>query len=235
MYAVLKNRDLRLYLVGRFVAALGQQMMAMAIGWELYHRTHSALALGIVGLTQIVPMIALTLPAGHIADNYNRKEDHRADDVLRDVHQPCVGDGLGVAGSRLVDLLLPFCDWHLPNLPVGRERFVPSHARGTRRFVIRSQLECQHVSTFFDLGPAIGGGLVALAHNHGWAAPASPVYAVNALSALVCCILIGLVRRHHVVAIKEKMSLQGLLTGFNFVFANRIILGIITLDMFAVL
>jgi len=85
------------------------------------------------------------------------------------------------------------------------------------------------------LGPAIGGGLIALTHRAGWVAPASPVYAVNALSALSCCVLISLVRRHHVVAVKEKMSLRALLTGFNFVFANRIILGIITLDMFAVM
>jgi MFS family permease len=58
---------------------------------------------------------------------------------------------------------------------------------------------------------------------------------VNAASALVFCILIGLVRRRHTVAVPEKMSFKGLLTGFNFVFANKIILGIISLDMFAVL
>src|SRR5262249_18299627 len=72
-YAVLKNRDLVLYLVGRFVASLGQQMLTVAVGWELYERTNSALALGLVGLTQMLPMILFTLPAGHVADNYDRK------------------------------------------------------------------------------------------------------------------------------------------------------------------
>src|SRR5215470_11528891 len=72
-YAVLRNRDLALYLVGRFVASLGQQMLTVAVGWELYERTHSTLALGLVGLTQMVPMILFTLPAGHIADNLERK------------------------------------------------------------------------------------------------------------------------------------------------------------------
>src|SRR5438552_15915172 len=72
-YAVLRNRDLRFYLIGRFAASLGQQMLTVAVGWELYERTHSALALGLVGLTQIVPMILFTLPAGHVADNHDRK------------------------------------------------------------------------------------------------------------------------------------------------------------------
>src|SRR5712672_3080993 len=72
-YAVLRNRNLLLYLTGRFVASLGQQMLIVAVGWELYERTHSPLKLGLVGLTQMAPMILFTLPAGHVADNYDRK------------------------------------------------------------------------------------------------------------------------------------------------------------------
>jgi len=72
-YAVLRNRDFLLYLIGRFIASFGQQMLTVAVGWELYERTHSALALGLVGLAQMAPMIFFTLPAGHVADNYNRK------------------------------------------------------------------------------------------------------------------------------------------------------------------
>src|SRR5262252_2256360 len=72
-YAVLRNRDLVLYLIGRFVASLGQQMLTVAVGWELYERTSSTLALGLVGLTQMIPMILFTLPAGHLADNHSRK------------------------------------------------------------------------------------------------------------------------------------------------------------------
>src|SRR5512137_1085127 len=72
-YAVLRNRNVALYLIGRLVASLGQQMLTVAVGWELYERTHSALALGLVGLTQMLPMILFTLPAGHVADNHDRK------------------------------------------------------------------------------------------------------------------------------------------------------------------
>src|SRR5436190_1951975 len=72
-YAVLRNRDLALYLIGRFIASFGQQMLTLAVGWDLYDRTNSALKLGFVGLTQMVPMVLFTLPAGHVADNYDRK------------------------------------------------------------------------------------------------------------------------------------------------------------------
>ena len=72
-YALLGNRDFVLYLSGRLVALLGQQMFVMALGWEIYDRTGSAMALGLVGLTQMIPMFLFTLPAGHVADNYNRK------------------------------------------------------------------------------------------------------------------------------------------------------------------
>src|SRR6266487_7147706 len=73
-YAVLRNRDFMLYLTGRLVASFGQQMLTVAVGWELYERTHSALALGLVGLTQMIPMVLCTMPAGHAADNHNRKQ-----------------------------------------------------------------------------------------------------------------------------------------------------------------
>ena len=73
-YAILRNRDLRLYLCGRLVAIIGQQMLAMAVGWELWHRTHDLMKLAFVGLTQVTPMILFTLPAGHVADNFGRKK-----------------------------------------------------------------------------------------------------------------------------------------------------------------
>jgi hypothetical protein len=63
-YAVLRNRNFVLYLIGRFIASIGQQMLTVAVGWELYERTHSALNLGLVGLTNMVPMFLLRSPPG---------------------------------------------------------------------------------------------------------------------------------------------------------------------------
>src|SRR3989304_5502584 len=72
-YAALRYQDFRLLLVGRFIASLGSQMLSFAVGWELWLRTHNAFALGLVGLVQVTPVILLSLPAGHVADQYNRK------------------------------------------------------------------------------------------------------------------------------------------------------------------
>src|SRR5215467_1463606 len=72
-YAALRFRDFRLFSIGRFVATLGELMLSVAIGWELYERTHSEFALGLVGLVQVIPVIALALPAGQIIDRVNRK------------------------------------------------------------------------------------------------------------------------------------------------------------------
>src|SRR5947209_6966381 len=72
-YGALQSRDFRLLLVGIFLAMFGQQMIGVALGWELYERTSSALVLGFVGLAQVLPIIVLFLPAGYIIDRYNRK------------------------------------------------------------------------------------------------------------------------------------------------------------------
>ncbi len=58
-YAVFRLRDFRLYLTGRLAAVVGQQMVTVAVGWELYQRTHSPLALGLVGLAEMIAMVLL--------------------------------------------------------------------------------------------------------------------------------------------------------------------------------
>src|SRR5512138_1862204 len=72
-YAALRSGDFRLLLTGRFITSFGSEMLTFAIGWELWLRTHQAFALGMVGLVQVLPVILLSLPAGHVADQYNRK------------------------------------------------------------------------------------------------------------------------------------------------------------------
>src|SRR5476649_2993405 len=73
-YAVLRYADYTRYLIGRFVASFGQQMLVAAIDWELWRRTHSALSLAFVGLSLMIPMVLCTIPAGHFADTFNRKK-----------------------------------------------------------------------------------------------------------------------------------------------------------------
>src|SRR5262245_24191509 len=72
-YAVLRLRDYRRLLAGNVLAGLGSEMLHVAAGWELYERTGRAGALGLVGLVQFLPVLLLSLPAGHAADRHSRK------------------------------------------------------------------------------------------------------------------------------------------------------------------
>lgn len=228
-YAVLRNPDLRLYLTGRLIAIIGQQMFTMALGWEIYERTGSALALGFVGLTQVVPMIFCTLPAGHFADIYNRKR------IIVWMTLIVAGANLALAGisaARAPVLLIYLC---LIVTGTARTFLWAASASFLPQLVERKDFSraVTWSSTTFQIGsitgPAAAGVLLHFTHHAAW------IYAINALAAVICSALISRVRQHHVEVAAEKTSLKTLLTGFSFVFQNRIILGIISLDMFAVL
>jgi MFS family permease len=228
-YAVLRNRNFLLYLIGRFIASIGQQMLTVAVGWELYERTHSALNLGLVGLTNMVPMFLFTLPAGHLADNLNRQRiivsmtaviavASAGLTVVSALHAPTAWMYvcLFVAATART-FMWPASSAFLPQL-VSRRLFPRAVTWSTGSFQLSSVA-----------GPAAGGALIALTGH------AAPVYGLNALAAVVCLVLVGLVHYHRAAAPREPMTLASLAMGFKFVFATRIILGIITLDMFAVL
>jgi len=233
-YEVFRNRDFRFYLIGRFVAAMGGQMLTVAVGWELYQKTKSALPLGLVGLSQMIPMLLFTLPAGHVADNYNRKQII----LLTNLVIACACLGLTIisyigapvgwvylflflAGAART-FLWPASSAFLPHL-------VPRHLFARAVNWNSSSFQLSSVA-----GPAAGGALIAFTKRF-WPASAWPVYAITTVALLVCVLLISLVRRDHVVAVRERMSLRSLVVGFRFVFASPIILGTITLDLFAVL
>src|SRR5881394_1847078 len=228
-YAVLQHRDFSLYLIARFIAALGQQMLTVAVGWELYERTHSSLALGMVGLTQMVPMVLLILPAGHVADNYERKRTILGMVFLATLSSAGLslisalhGHVLWIYGCLFAagvarTFLWPASQAFLPQL-VPRRIFSRAVTWNTGAF---------HLSSV--LGPAAGGALIALTHN------ATVVYAINAVATLMCLALIALVRSRQTVIPRTEMSLESLLAGFKFVYQTKIILGTITLDLFAVL
>src|SRR5215472_15834262 len=72
-YAALRSRDYRRLLLGNMLSGVAREMQSVAVGWELYQRTDSAAALGFAGLAQFLPVLLLSLPAGHAADRYSRK------------------------------------------------------------------------------------------------------------------------------------------------------------------
>ena len=232
-YALFRNRDFRLYLAGRLAAVLGQQMLNVAVGWELYERTGSPLALGIVGLVEMIAMVCCTLPAGHLADNVDRKRIILAALLV----SSCASLGLALISWRHAPVawiyaclfiaavartfLWPASSAFLPSL-VPREQFPRAVTWNSGAFQLSSVA-----------GPALGGGLIALLHKYS-DHPAAFIYALNFLAAMTCFLCMKSVRAHHVVTNPEPMSLKSFATGFRFIFAQRLILGMITLDMFAV-
>ena len=237
-YIIFRNRDFTLFLAGRFAASLGQQMFTLALGWEIYERTressYGALALGLVGLTQMVPMFLFTLPAGHVADNYNRKR------IVVLMTAVIAAVSLGVA---VISTLRAPVSWIYLCLFIGataRTFMWAANAAFLPHLVARKDFSraVNWSSAVFQLscivGPAMAGAIIAWMARHHSASPAALIYVINALASLVFCAFISMVRRQHTVTVKEPMTLQALLTGFKFVYASKIILGIITLDMFAV-
>src|SRR5215472_12676724 len=92
------HRPFAFFWSARVLSAVSFQLQGVAVGWQIYALTHSALALGLVGLAQFLPMLALTLVVGHVADRYDRRRIIAA-------CQRRTGDGLPDAGQhrRLAD------------------------------------------------------------------------------------------------------------------------------------
>jgi len=234
-YAVFQNADFVRYLLARFIASFGQQMLVVTVDWELYERTNSLLVLSLVGVSMMVPMILATLPAGHVADTYNRKKIIMA---------TTGGLGLASLGLTLVsaftapkNALFPYFVYTLLLLiATGRTFLWPASAAFISRLVPREQLA--RAVTFNSgafqlssvLGPALAGLVIWLTHGMAWV-----IYAFNALASVVCLWLVSSIRHEHPVTAREPVSLKNLIQGFQFVFANKIILGTLSLDMFAVL
>jgi len=228
-YEVLKSRDFSLYLIGRFISSLGQQMLTVAVGWQLYERTHKPIALGLVGLTQMIPMLGLTLPAGHYADNHDRK---------RIIVLGMLGMGLASVGLSIASHLEASIAWLYACLflsGAARTFMWPASSAFMTQLVSRELFPRAvtwntgsfHLSSV--IGPALGGAVIAFTHS------ATPVYVFEAFAALTCATMVLMLRAQHTPPPKEPMTLRSLVAGFEFVYTNKIILGTITLDMFAVL
>ena len=234
-YAVFRNADFVRYLIGRFVASLGQQMLVVAIDWELYERTGSALPLAFVGLTQMVPMILFTLPAGHLADTYDRKK------IIFISTLTLSAASLGLTLSSVFAAPLGCIYFFLFMLGAARTFLWPASAAFVTGLVPRQQLAraITFNSGMFQIssvtGPVAFGFAIALTphaqHDHtAWS-----VYAFNTLATLLCAALVFFIKHEHKVKAAQPVSLKSLIEGFRFVYQNKIILGVITLDLFAVL
>ncbi len=234
-YAVLRNADFLRYVVGRFVASLGQQMLVVAIDWELYRRTHSALSLAFVGLALMVPMILFTVPAGHFADTFNRKK------IILITTLVLAAASLGLMLSSIFLFNVAWIYALLFVIGAARTFLWPASAAFVTSLVPRSQFASAVTfnsgafQTSCVIGPVAFGAVIALTPHAVEHSTAWPVYALNALASIVCFALVATIKHIHKIKPPEPVTLRSLAEGFHFVFQNKIILGTITLDLFAVL
>ncbi len=234
-YEVFRNGDFVRYLLGRLLASLGQQMLVVAVDWELYERTGSALPLAFVGLTQMMPMLLFTLPAGHLADTHNRKTLIFCSTLMLSAAS------LGLTIASLLTLPLAWFYIFLFLIGGARTFLWPASAAFVTGLVPRHQLAraITFNSGVFQIssvaGPVAFGLVMTLTFSPGRPHSAWLVYGFNALAALACSVLVASIRHEHKVKAPEPVSFRSLLEGFRFVYQNKIILGVITLDLFAVL
>jgi MFS family permease len=228
-YAALRFLDFRLLLTGRFITSFGNEMVTFAIAWELWLRTHNPFSLGLIGLVQVVPVILLSLPAGHVADQYNRR---------RIVLITQLAFGLCALGLTYLSytqgslFLVYLC---LFGIGVARSfndpasstlvpETVPAHLFSS---AATWNSGTWHIASI--LGPAIAGLVVAFSGNVTF------IYAFDAIGAIIFTILLSLIKGRQLPLARRAATWASLVEGFKFMRDTKVILAAITLDMFAVL
>lgn len=229
-YQALRFRDFRLLLLGVFMNIFGPQMLSVALGWELFNRTGSALALGGVGLALVIPIIAFSLPAGHVADRYNRKRV-----VLVSQAAPILASlGLAALSAERGPLILVYVC--LVAIGSGQAFSSPAGSALIAQTVPPTAFEnattwrSSTVQISSVLGPTTSGFLIGFLGGATW------VYVLNAVAALTFAVAVSLMSvGRQADGPVEGRTVHSLLEGVRFVGRTPVLLAAITLDLFAVL
>jgi MFS family permease len=227
--AVYRDRDFTVLLASRFFSTVAMQIQSVAVGWQVYEIARTPLALGLVGLSEFVPMFLLTLPAGDVSDRFDQRKVLAASLVVE-----------AVCGALLVALTfaklhatLPF---YLVMMLFGAARgFSGPASQSLLPFVVPPERLPKSIawsSSAFQIaviaGPALGGFLYA----------AGPVAAYAVCT--VCFVASGLGTaslggRRLVRRVTETSAVKRVIEGIRFVRQRPVVLGAISLDLFAVL
>lgn len=222
------NRDFLLFIFSRLANVMGNQIVTVAVGWHVYLMTGDPLDLGLVGLSQFAPALALFLVAGLAADRFDRRT------IL------VVCNGVHVAAAALL-LVYTLADrqavW-----PIFAILLLHGSARSFYFTASQAILPNLVAASVFPravawsssvnkaaqlAGPAAGGVLVAVVGDWVYLA-ALAMFAVAGAAA-------GLIAVRLAVRPREAFGLAKVLGGFNFVWRNKIVLGAISIDLLAVL
>jgi len=226
-YAAFRISDYRIYVVGWLVALMGTRIQTVAISWEMYQRTGEALSLGLVGLTLAIPTMLLALPAGYLADRFERRKLV----MLSLAGMTMTSLGLGYLsythGSTNLMYAMLFLD--ATAIVLGRPARTALLPQIVPREVFPNAVTWN--TTLMQLasviGPALGGIVIVYS--------VSASYVICALGSLF---FIGILTRLHYrpgPRSSQPRNLTTLLQGVKFVWDERILLTLMSLDLFAVL
>jgi MFS family permease len=226
--ALTRHRSFVVYWLVRTSSNAAYMMQAVAVGWQIYDLTGSAFDLGLVGLVQFVPVVVLGLVVGQIADRYDRR-------WVVGISQVC--KGLAAAAFAVGTL-----NGWLTREAMLAILFVSATARAFETPTVHALLpvivppallpraiaaSATANQTAVIGGPALGGFLYVFG--------AGTVYVVCTFVFVLAAVLVGLIRLYGPPAEKKPVTLDTLLAGFRYILSNRVVLGAISLDLFAVL
>lgn len=235
-WLALQHRDFRLLLVGNLLSLIGTQMRIVAVSYQLYHLTHSALSLGALGLTRFIPLVALGLWAGLVADRHDRRH------VLLISQSAMMLCSAGLCAMTWSGHATAACIYALLVLSSCASTFdLPA-----RQALIPSLVPRHHLPNAFSLnvtgwqlaavlGPTLGGFVIGLHPSAGQNGVAL-VYLIDALSFLAMILAVALIGHRHVPissAMPKASTLQEAMEGIRFVFGNRLIMSSMVLDFLA--
>lgn len=213
-------------------------MLQVALGWELYERTDSALALGMVGLVTAIPVVLLALPAGHLADKADRKKIVIGAQIVFIL----MSLSLAVVSWRIGPVFLVYAilvvrgiaqAYNNPARSALLPRLVPPEV-----FANAVTWSSSAFQTAAVVGPAIGGIVIAIQRS------ATGAYVIDAFLTTIYLLTLFAIRGDaganaggglNALKPKERMTLQSLAAGLRYVRDTKVILAALTLDLFAVL
>jgi MFS family permease len=222
------HRPFALYWVSRVSSTIALQMQAVAVAWQMYDTTHNPLDLGLVGLTQFIPAALFVLVAGHVADRYDRRKIVRICQITSGLATATLA--IGTAGGWLTrEALLVIV-------------FVTGSARAFEQTTLTTLLPGIVPVSLLSRATAAGASATQIAVIGG-PAMGGLLYAVSPILVYaLCCtlyftssILISNVKVERNASSREPVSLAVLFAGFRYIRHNPVILGIISLDLFAVI
>jgi MFS family permease len=228
--AVFAYPDFRNLLAARFLVTIASEMQSVAVGWQIYSITHRPLDLGLVGLAQFLPGILLFLAGGHAADRFPRR---RIIQLCIAAFACCSMLLLLIALRRTVSIwpiyavLLVNGAVRAFNGPAG-QAFLPLTVP-SRHFPTAVAWSSSNFQAAMIIGPAVGGAL------YGASCSAALVYGAAAVSYFSGFLFLTAVRAGSRSSERPAAPLKAVLDGLRYIEQNRIILGTISLDLFAVL